>query len=127
MSWRIFVRFLVAENAHGDLEQLPELDESRHPSRSARRRSARCTKRRPRGVRRGVANGAESRQSGRRSKGAARQGEGGFQGEPVRIISHARSYSKRMVSGLRARLLLASPKRRVRPPRSIYTSKSAVA
>lgn len=41
--------------------------------------------------------------------------------------SHARSYSKRMVSGLRARLLLASPKRRVRPPRSIYTSKSAVA
>lgn len=34
MSWRIFVRFLVAENALGDLEQLPELDESRHPARS---------------------------------------------------------------------------------------------
>lgn len=36
MSWRIFVRFLVAENAHGDLEQLPELDQSRHPGAGRR-------------------------------------------------------------------------------------------
>src|SRR3546814_20602021 len=40
--------------------------------------------------------------------------------------SHASSYSKRMVSVPRTRLLLASPIGRVRPSRSICTSKSAI-
>ena len=96
------------------------------PSRSAIRRSARCISLRPQ------VSGAESpmdpkvasptgganapRVSARAGSSEKRSGS----------PSHVASYSKRMISPPRVRLLLASPIRLVRPRRSIRTSKSPI-
>ena len=59
------------------------------------------------GVRRGVPDGSEGRQSCRRSKHAVRQCKSRLQREASGSSSHAPSYSTRMVSVPRTRLLLS--------------------
>ena len=61
------------------------------------------------GVRRGVPDGSEGRQSCRRSEHTVRQCKSRLQREASGSSSHAPSYSMRMVSVPRTRLLLSHP------------------
>jgi hypothetical protein len=66
-----------------------------------------------------VTDGAEGRQSGGRRKEPRVNASAGSSEKRSGSLSHAPSYSKRMVSVPRTRLHLASPSGRVRPFRSI--------